>query len=359
MVKTDDVVKRMLDSIGDRGLLKRRRFVGTSRLDQELWVNGGLSFGINGFVYGSCDFAWYTEEKWIDPFNKEECDRKPIIVIEATDCLNTKSWGSAQVQRFHHAFGPFLCGINSIYFLNRGELPIRPYLVGAAYYATVHFEKEFGNKAAYLVTDNLKDVKELVYLAADYGICSNQFRHKVSDVLIKMKKYFDKTFTDGPYYSNWIEYLESRAIIRTPTGEFVKDLGPKMASLTDSSVRYGHILVGEALTTEFLLIGSGMFNPAKENFYYFFPLISKSELIQLDDILRKDKEWALIRRAGFPWKVITLEDLEGVDNRIIREINSKFRDANLNLLKGEWEELKNTLRAELKSGNITIKKGNR
>lgn len=353
MSKTDTVVKRMLDQIGDQGNLRRRRFLGTSRLDQELWSNGGLSFGVNGFIYGSCDFAWFAKEEWVDPFNGTKCNEKPYLVVEGTDCLNTRSWGSAQTQRFHHALGPFLCGINSVYFLNRGVFPIRPYLPAAAYYAS-HYEHQKGNNASYLITDDINDIRDLVVIAGTLGIKSNNFKDKVDEILQKMFSYFNATFRSSHFDSNWEKYLRTRAITKTPEGIWVKDLGPKKNSLTDSSVRYGHIVLGEALTTEYLLIGSGLFNPETQIFYYLFPLMNRSDIVELDNILANDKEWNLVRRAGHPWRIITLDDLEGVDESIRRRINQNFRKANLNTCKTEWENTKEIIREGLRLGKIKI-----
>lgn len=353
-MKTDEAMKRKLDSIGDVGELKRRRFPGSSRQDQELWSRGGLSFGFKGVLYGSCDFAWYVDNKWIDPYNGQISSKRPVIAVEATDCLNTRSWGSAQVQRFHHAYGSFLCGINSIYFLNKGRLPIRPYLEAAAYYATLYHRKS-GNEAAYLITDDVNDVRQLVVLASNYGVESRGFQEKVGKILGKMRDYFNDTFTQRPYYSNWVRYLRSRAIIRMPNGRFAKDLGPRFRSFTDSSQRYGHIIVGEALTTLYLLIGSNLFDPQEDVFYYIFPLITKAELRRLDATLDRDKEWTIIRKAGFPWKLITLDDLDGVNEGILKAIGEVFREANLNQVRREWNACKKEIREGLRRGTIVIR----
>ena len=347
----------MLDGIGDVGSLKRRRYVGSSRLDQELWSNGGLSFGIKGFVYGSCDFAWFAEEEWIDPYNGKKYSKKPYLVVEGTDCLNTRSWGSAQIQRFHHALGPFLCGLNSLYFLNKGRLSIRPYLTGAAYYATL-YHQQLGNKASYLVTDSLDDIRDLVKITATSGTDSIDFQKKVKGILQKMIDYFSATFRGRPYNGNWRKYLSSRAITRALSGVWVKDLGPRKFSLTDSSLRYGHILVGEVLTTKYLLIGSEMFNPQSEVFFYLFPLMTRNEIMELDRILANDKEWKLIRKADPSWRVIALDDLEGVDRRIIDLIDRRFRRENLNRCRREWNRTKEEIRNGLKTGTITIRRDN-
>jgi len=351
--KTDTAIKRMLDAIGDQGNLRRRRFLGTSRLDQELWSNGGLSFGLNGFVYGSCDFAWFVNEQWIDPYNQARCNEKPYLVIEGTDCLNTRSWGSAQVQRFHHALGPFLCGINSVYFLNRGTFPIRPYLPASAYFASLHGHQK-GNRASYLVTDDINDIRDLVMIMSISGTESRDLESKAGEILKRMISYFDETFRNTSFNSNWEEYLKTRAITKTPQGTWVKDLGPKKASLIDSSVRYGHIVLGEALTTEYLLIGSGMLNPETQIFYYLFPLMDRNDIAELDTILEDDKEWNLVRKAGHPWRIITLDDLEGIDENIRRQINQNFKHANLNQCKNEWEAVKESIRHGLRTGQIII-----
>jgi len=354
MSKTDTAIKRMLDGIGDQGNLKRRRFFGSSRLDQELWSNGGLSFGINGLVYGSCDFAWYADEQWTDPYSGLRCDKKPYLVIEGTDCLNTRSWGNAQIQRFHHALGPFLCGINAVYFLNPGTHSMRPYLPAAAYYASMN-QRQRGNRGSYLVTDDINDIRDLVVTMATSGIESSEFEGKVDGILQKMIEYFNRTFRKPTFHSDWEEYLKTRAITKTPQGFWVKDLGPRKRSMTDSSVRYGHIVLGEALTTEYLLMGSGMFDPETQIFYYLFPLMERSDVRDLDSILVSDKEWRLMRRAGHPWKIITLDDLEGVDQSIRRQIDERFKIANLNTCKREWAAVKNSIREGLRSGMITIR----
>jgi len=352
MSKTDTAIKRMLDDIGDQGNLKRRRFFGTSRLDQELWSNDGLSFGINGFVYGSCDFAWYADEEWIEPYKGQKCAQRPYLVIEGTDCLNTRSWGSAQIQRFHHAMGPFLCGINSVYFLNKGRLPIRPYLPAAAYFAS-KYHRSLGNNASYMVTDDIQDIRDLVLTMGSSGI-ESEFKGKVDYILGKMIAYFNETFRKPPFNSNWESYLFSRAITRTPQGFWVKDLGPKKESLTDSSVRYGHIVLGEALTSFYLLLGSGMFNPEKEIFYYLFPLMERADIEDLDRVLADDKEWNLVRKAGYPWKVATLDELQGLNENMRRQIVQRFKTANLNECKGEWDSIKRSIREGLREGQIRI-----
>ena len=60
MSKSDTVLKKQLDSIGDVGNLKRRRFIGGSTYDQKLWQDEGLTFGINKIPYGFCHGFWIS-----------------------------------------------------------------------------------------------------------------------------------------------------------------------------------------------------------------------------------------------------------------------------------------------------------
>ena len=354
MSKSDAAMKKQLDSIGDHGKLKRRRFIGGSKQDQQLWKDGGLTFGINGVSYGSCDFAWYVEKKWKDPFDKKETEQRPVLVVEATDCLNTRSYGSAQIQRFHHGLGSFLCGINSVYYLNKGPEAerLRPYLPGAAYFAT-QYHRSKGLKAAYLVTTDINDIECLVVLLAQYGENSKQFQQKIDEILGKMLAHFNKVFQSKRYKGNWEKYLESRDIIKCLDGKWVKDIGARKKSFTVGSQRYGHITIGEAMTSTYLLIASRLLNPSANIFYYLFPLMKSKELSDLDEDKKIDKEWHLLRSTN-SWKVITLDELEGVPRPITDLINSTYRSANLNKVKG-WEELKKKIRKGMKNGLIKIK----
>lgn len=356
MTKSDDVLKRILDTIGDKGSLKRRRFIGTSRQDQEPWSKGGLSFGIDGIMYGSCDFAWFVNENWNDPFDGSISNQKPCIVVEATDCLNTRSWGNAQIQRFHHGLGPFLCGVISVYYLKKGPTaePVRPYLTAAAFYATKYYRSK-RNTAAYLVTTDINDIKELVVLLATKGENSVEFQEKVCKILTNMLSYFQQELSSTPYFGNWEKYLESRGIVKCADGKWVKDLGPRKENFTDSSKRMGHIVVGEAITSLYLLIASGLFDPSKEILYYLLPAMTSTEISDLDKTRKNDKEWNILRKSNNPWKLIGLDNLKGVDNSIITAINKKFRQANLNKVKKEWNDTKLKIRDGLKTGLITIK----
>ena len=50
MPKTDDIIKQELTNIGNYKNLFMRGFIGSSNYDQELWVDGGLTFRFNGVI---------------------------------------------------------------------------------------------------------------------------------------------------------------------------------------------------------------------------------------------------------------------------------------------------------------------
>ena len=354
MSKSDAAMKSLLDGIGDKGQLKRFRFIESNSQEHNEWAENGLSFGINGIMYGACDFAWYTDAEWKDPFNGVVIKKKPVLVVEATDCLNTKSWGSAQIQRFHHALGPFLCNVNSIYYLNKGPnaVSLRPYLAGSAYFITKYY-RDRGHKAAYMIITDINEVKELVEIIAKFGEDSSKCKQKIDTILSNMLEYFNKTFKSEKFNGNWMKYLESREIIKCADGKWIKDIGARSDSFTEGSQRYGHIVVGEVVTSKWLLWASGFFNPDKETLYYLFPLMTSKEIAALDSTKKVDKEWHILRDSDKSWKLLGIDDLNGVPTSIMDKINT-YRTSNLNKAKG-WEETKKKIRVGLRTGAITIK----
>ena len=195
MSKSDTFLKKQLDSIGDVGKLKRRRFIGGSNQDQELWQHGGLTFGINKILYGSCDFAWYTDEKWDDPFNGKSVDKKPQLVVEATDALNTRSFGDAQIQRIHHALGPFLCNIDSVYWLRStsNSERLQEYVAGTALFLTQYYRGR-GLTSSYLITTDLVDIKNLVIALGKFGSNSKMYSKVKKEIRQKIHNIFHDYF---------------------------------------------------------------------------------------------------------------------------------------------------------------------
>jgi len=351
MSKTDDIIKRELGRTGDNPPLFRRVFVGSSKHDQKLWHMGGLSFGRDGVVYGSNDFAWYKKEKWYDRFSKTKIDSKPVIVIEGSHCLNTKSWGNAQLQRFHHAYGALLNNVLAIYYLKKGKYPIRPDLMAAALSASdVHSDRP---TVCYLITDDISDIEQVVKTMSKYGEDSKELEKIIYRIKAKMNKVFLRFFNSKRFGGDWVKYLESRDVIKSSFGWF-KIRGPRYKNFTDSSFRMGHIVVGEALITKYLLIKAGI-NLKKEPFYYLFPFLEKSELEKISVSKSHDKEWKILRSSN-AWKILTVDDLAGLDKDFENKLRTIFKTIDLNKNRRMRNEAVSTIREGLISGEITIKK---
>ncbi len=346
MSKTDDIIKNELSNLGDYKGLKRRVFLGSSNYDQNLWTSGGLTFSFENKVYGSNDFAWYKEEEWVDPDTSIKCNYRPVIVIEGTHCLNTKSYGTAQIQRFHHAYGPFRNGIISIYYLKEGKHPIRHDLLKAVYNANIYHNYK-KNKTAYLVTDSIEDIERLLHAIGDYGETSNEVFEIIDEILGKMLELYNEFYTRK--YSKYEDYLNSRAIFKSKSG-WIKYLGPKQNSFLDSSIRYGHIVLGEAFVTKYLLLDDEV--NEKNKFKFFFPLISDEEIEEINNKLTKDKEWLILSNNN-SWKVVSIDKITFSDNSLKDNIR-KFKKLNLNDNRKEWNQVRKMIAISLKNSFFTL-----
>lgn len=337
MPKTDDIIKLELSNIGNYKNLFRRGYVGSCNHDQELWDNGGLTFCFDGLTYGSNDFAWYKNEDWTNPGTGKKCKYKPVLVIEGTHCLNTKSYGTAQIQRFHHAYGSFRCGIISVYYLRKGKYKIRHDLLLSAYYANiVHDYKK--NKCAYLVTENIEDIEKLVKLIGDYGETSDEVFSFVDEILANMKAGFDDFYKNNKI-KNFTEYLNERAIYKYGD-TWIKYLGTKKESFLDSSIRQGHIVLGEAMVAHYLLLGSKSIHD-DQKYYFYFPLISRDGLNDVRSTLTHDKEFLLLDNLKF-WNLKTYDDIDFQD-KTIKPSTLPFRNKNLNDCRKEWNVVRDKI----------------
>lgn len=349
MPKTDDIIKLELTSIGNYKSLKMRGYVGSSNFDQELWTDGGLTFKYNDRSYGSNDFAWYKEEEWVEPVTGVKCNARPIIVVEGTDCLNTRSYGTAQIQRFHHIYGPFMNGnIIGIYYLKEGEYEVRNDLSLAVYYANL-VENYKSRKCAYLITSQLSDIEKLVKLVGDYGENSDEVWNFIEEILNNMKAHFDACFMKK--YTSYEQYLNDHYIFKCSDGNWVKYIGAKEQSFIDSSIRYGHIVLGEAFVAHYLLAGKGLISHDK-NIKYYFPLINDDELINMKNKLTRDKEFAVLTNTSF-WDIVTYDQVE-FDDLSIKEKILPFKSANLNDKRKEWNVVRNKIELAFKTGKFRI-----
>lgn len=296
-LSSDEIIKReIIDTLGyEYGNIKLRIFPQSSREDQNLFSDGGLTFGFNGVSYGSCDACWYVDEEWVDGFNNKKIDKKPIIALEGTDALNRNSAGNALYQRFHHVLGAVKNGLIGVYYLKKGSSKIQPDLYGMAYYAS---RVERGN---YLVTDDLKVVKGLLERYGD----KNSFADFIKSYLEEMHEIFNTKFQLF-YNGDWKEFAKKRSTI-IKDDYVIKYAGRSRRNFTDGSQRAGHIAVGEMFLTKYY------FHDKK--FYYLFPKMTREDLELLDKSKNTDKEWFLLRNEPNVF-IKTIDDIEGVEKKI-------------------------------------------
>jgi hypothetical protein len=293
---SDEIIKReIIDYLGHetRGI-KLRVFPQSSNEDQKPFSEGGLTFGYKGVSYGSCDAAWYVDEKWIDGLSGKEINQKPVIALEGTDALNRNSGGNALYQRFHHALGAVKNGIVGVYYLKKGKTKIQPDLFGMAYFASKV------EKGKYLVTDDLSVVKDLLERYNDPKV----FSAYVDAHLEKMHEYFITKFNTA-YGGDWEKFAEHRStIIRDDY--VIKYAGRMRRNFTDGSQRAGHIAVGEMFLTKYYFYN--------KKFYYLFPKMTNKDLEVLDHSKTTDKEWFLLRNEPNV-EIKTMDDIEGLDQK--------------------------------------------
>lgn len=338
--KSDQIIKNELSEIGELKDLKLRIFPVGSKEDQKHWMEGGLSFGYDSIRYGSCDGAWYKEENWRDPLSKQTSLFKPILAVEGTLALERGSSGNAQYQRFFHALGAVLSGVIGIYYLRKGKDPLRYDLPKAALNASeIH-------GTDYLVVTKLEDIKELVESIA-FGN-KRKIQKTIKRIKVEMEKYFQAVFQDK-FKGDIENYYKSRSIIRLPSGINIKYLAGNYRNFTESSQRGGHIVLGEFLIAKYFL---------KERFYFLLPRLEPSEVIKLD--ASNKKEWKILRIDNMG-ELITISDLEGIDNQLKKKILSLKNQPLGGSLKGGkawsgWNLLMKELEKGLRNGSIKIKK---
>jgi len=276
-LSSDEIVKRqIIDEIGyNNEPVHILIFPESSREDQKLFRDGGLTFGYNNISYGSCDAVWYIDEAWVDGYDGAELDKKPFIALEGTDALNRNSGGNALYQRFHHALGAVRNGVIGVYYLKKGSKSIQPDLYGMAYFASMI------EKGDYLITDDLSLVKELIDSHDD----EKKLRKVIDSHLKKMFEIFNEKF-ESAYKSDWNNFANKRSTV-VFDDYVVKYAGRNTRNFTDGSQRAGHIAVGEMYLTKYYFYD--------KKFFYLFPRMTQQDLDTLDGNKKTDKEWFLLR----------------------------------------------------------------
>jgi hypothetical protein len=303
-LSSDEIIKREItQEIGTTcNGLSIRVFPESSNDDQKPFSDGGLTFGVNGIAYGSCDVCWVRKkEDWKDPLTGKNVSETPIIALEGTDALNRGSSGNAQYQRFHHALGAVKAGVIGVYYLKKGIHKIQEDLYGMAYFVSKV------EKGKYLIMDDLEELKELL------AVCSQKDKLKrfIENKLQLMFDIFNKKFQEK-YGGSWEEFAKHRSTI-VKKDYIIKYSGRMKRNFTDGSQRAGHIAVGEMFLTKY-------FFPDKK-FYYLWPKMTKEDVVFLDTHKKEDKEWKLLRHEHGV-KIITIDDLDGVPATIYQQLLS-------------------------------------
>lgn len=300
-MSSDQIIKyEIIEKVKNYNNIKLRIFPDSSNADQHLIEDGGLTFSYNGINYGSCDAVWF-EEKLVDGKLLEV----PLIGLEGTDALNRGSTGNAQYQRFHHALGAVKNGYIGIYYLRKGDSEMQLDLLEMAYNATIN---EPGD-GAYLVTQDLSDVDDILRLISNYGRHSKEVSEYLKSFAQKMhKKWYKYKFSTYNY--SWSEFAEKRSTLIIDD-YIIKYTGRMKRNFTDSSQRAGHIAVGEMFLSKYLFYGKKL--------YYLCPRMNKDDIDDLDNTKSDDKEWTLLRNEPNVFYV-TRDDLEGLPSEIIKSL---------------------------------------
>lgn len=333
---SDEIIKReIIDELGYQYKdIKLRIFTQSSNEDQKPFSEGGLTFGFKGVSYGSCDAAWYVDEKWIDGLNGKEFNKKPVIALEGTDALNRNSGGNALYQRFHHALGAVKNGVLGVYYLKKGKTKIQPDLYGIAYFASKV------EKGKYLIIDDLSVVGKLLQLYEN----PKAFSAYVDEYLEEMYRIFVTKFNKA-YGGDWKKFAEKRSTI-IEKDYIIKYAGRMRRNFTDGSQRAGHIAVGEMFLTKYYFYD--------KKFYYLFPKMTQNDLTILDNSKGTDKEWFLLRNE--PNVIVkTMDDIIGLSP----EIRKKLLLIQDDPLKGEalriYNQCMKVIFADLKTGKLKLK----
>ena len=294
---SDEIVKReIIEHLGTEiNGLKLRVFPEGSRDDQDLFSEGGLTFGQDGLKYGSCDACWYKKNvEWIDPFNHNVFNNAPVIALEGTDALDRGSRGNAQYQRFHHVLGAVKNGLIGVYYLRKGEFPIQHSLYGMAYYASKY------EKGVYLIIDNLEELNDLLNFIDDEKKISNYINLKLNS----MYELFLKDFKIK--YGSWEKFALKRSTILFED-YVIKHAGRMRRSFTDGDQRGGHIALGEMYLTKYFFYHKKVF--------YLWPRMCNEDIEYLDKHKSDDKEWNLLRNEP-DVQIITIDNLNGVPGNL-------------------------------------------
>lgn len=315
--------------------LNWRIFPDSSNADQLYFSDGGLTFGIKGTPYGSCDAAIVSEGSWVDPLTGKTCAEIPILVFELTDGLNRRQSGNGQYQRFHHALGALRAGIPSVYFLRPGASKVQETLYGMAHFATV------SEPSTYLVSDDVESISELIESWDGTNLAESVMKELARAQFARWAKYFEDS-----YESSLEKFARKRSTVLNPTFA-VKHAGRNYRNFTDGSQRAGHIAVGEMYVSKYI-VGND------RHVFYLFPRMTRAEFDSLDLSKGTDKEWRLLRNESGV-TLLAIDSLDFVPNSLIQVFDSVKNEP----LKGEalaaYSAASKELNSLLWAGEVVVK----
>jgi len=331
---SDELIKREIaDKVGRvRKDLELRVFPSGSNQDQELFSQGGLTFGVGGVTYGSCDAAWYTGAVWLDVNDGKEYPQRPVIALEGTNALNTGSGGNAQYQRFHHVLGAVRNGVLGVYYLRKGPQKIRPELHGMAAAASLV------ESAPYVVTDDLDLVKSLLLGLGNERIFSGLVGEAVENSKLIFEKYFDQR------YGDWNTFAKKRSTVLIGNTA-IKHAGRMKRNFTDGSQRAGHIAVGEMYLTKYLF--------PNHRIDYLWPRMSRDDVIELDSRKSSDKEWNLLRSEPRV-RIVTRDEVRGLEKSIRNDLYGMRDEPLKGVAKSAYDLIATKIQSGLEDGRYAI-----
>jgi hypothetical protein len=331
---SDELIKREVsDKVGSgRTDLTLRIFPSTSNKDQESFSTGGLTFGVDGISYGSCDAAWLTTGSWIDGFDRQTYQVKPVLALEGTNALNTGSSGNAQYQRFHHSLGAVRNGVVGVYYLRKGKDKVREELHGMAVAASTV------EGTAYVVTDDLSTVKNLLINFDKPELFDELLNASLDTSRTIFNKYFEKN------YGNWNTFAQKRSTVLVGDTA-IKHAGRMKRNFTDSSQRAGHIAVGEMYLTKYLF--------PEYKIDYLWPRMSRSDIEELDISKQTDKEWRLLRNEPNV-RIVTRDELNGLEKTLKDQLISLQNEPLKGRSMSQYREIANKIQYGLETDRYAI-----
>ncbi len=330
-LSSDQIVKNQIkEELGyENGKIKLRVYFEGSNDDQIPFAEGGLTFGSNGTLYGSCDAAWYIDDtNYFDEISGKMINQKPIIGLEGTDALQRGSSGNAQYQRFHHALGAVREGLIGIYYLKPGIKKVRLDLYEMAYNASML------EKGTYLITQSLDLVRDIINLINTYGENSDELKLFLREKLEEMHTCWLNEEFNKKYNGDWQKFSDKRSTI-IQDDCIIKYCARNKRNFTDASQRAGHIAVGEMYLSKYFFINKKV--------KYLFLRMFNDEKIEMDKKKVTDKEWNLLRNEENV-EIKTVDDLIGLPS-----------DLRENLIRIKNEPLKNGTEA-MKVYNQAVQK---